>query len=133
MLQELIKMEKKLQKNISYILQFIDSSVFMASSLSNLANNLSERIHRIKCKFGRNDQNCETCGIKYKNYYYFLKYKNFKDNLIEYKSFRCKKSYQNKFDKKLHRGLFKTYKFSNHDTNKFLLLLRRYLSLRIYG
>ena len=63
----------------------------------------------------------------------FLKYKNFKDNLIEYKSFRRKKSYQNKFDKKLHRGLFKTYKFSNHDTNKFLLLLRRYLSLRIYG
>ena len=32
----------------SYILQFIDRSRFMASSLSNLVNNLSERIHRTK-------------------------------------------------------------------------------------
>ena len=29
-------MEKKLQKNISYIFQFIDSVKFMASSISNL-------------------------------------------------------------------------------------------------
>ena len=29
----------------------------MASSLSNLVNNLSERIHRIKCEFGYDDQN----------------------------------------------------------------------------
>ena len=35
-------MEKKLQKNVSYILEFIDSARFMASSLSNLVNNLSE-------------------------------------------------------------------------------------------
>ena len=28
----------------------------MASSLSNLVNNLSEGIHRIKCKFGHNDK-----------------------------------------------------------------------------
>ena len=28
----------------------------MASSLSNLVNNLSEGIHRIKCKFGYNDK-----------------------------------------------------------------------------
>ena len=59
----------------------------MVSSLSNLANNLSKRIHRIKCKFGSNDQIFETCGMKYKYYKYFLKNKNFKDNLIEYKSF----------------------------------------------
>ena len=49
-------MEKKLQKNISYILQFIDSARFMASSLSNLINNPSAGIHRIKCKFGHNDK-----------------------------------------------------------------------------
>ena len=58
-------MEKKIAKNISYILQFIDSGRFMASSLSNLVNNLSEGIHRIKCKFGHNDKKYETCGIKY--------------------------------------------------------------------
>ena len=39
-------------KNISYVLQFIDSPRFMASSLSNLANNLAEETHRIKCKYG---------------------------------------------------------------------------------
>ena len=38
----------------------------MASSLSNLCNDLAEGIHRIKCKFGRDDKKCGTCGIKYK-------------------------------------------------------------------
>ena len=37
----------KVTKNISYILQFIDSTRFMASLLSNLVHNLSERIHKI--------------------------------------------------------------------------------------
>ena len=39
------KIGEEITKNISYILQFIDSARFMTSSLSNLANNLSERIH----------------------------------------------------------------------------------------
>ena len=38
----------------------------MASSLSNLVGNLSEGIHKIKCKFGHDDKKCKTCGIKYK-------------------------------------------------------------------
>ena len=42
------KNRKEITKNISYILQFIGSARFMASSLSNLVNNLSEGIHRIK-------------------------------------------------------------------------------------
>ena len=42
---------EEVTKNISYISQFIDSTRFVASSLSNLVNNLSERIRRIKCKF----------------------------------------------------------------------------------
>ena len=33
---------EEITKNISYILQFIDSARFMASSLSNLVNNLSK-------------------------------------------------------------------------------------------
>ena len=44
----------------------MDSARFMASSLSNFVINLSEELHRIKCKFGHNDKNCETCEIKYK-------------------------------------------------------------------
>ena len=55
---------EEITKNISYILQFINSARFMASSLSNLVNNLSEGIHRTKCKFGQNDKKCETSGIK---------------------------------------------------------------------
>ena len=35
----------------------------MASSLSNLVNNPSRGIHRIKCKYGHDDKKCETCGI----------------------------------------------------------------------
>ena len=57
-------MEKKLEKNISYRLQFIDSAKLMASSLSNLANNLSEGIHKIKCKYGHDSKESQTCGIK---------------------------------------------------------------------
>ena len=67
--KEVTKIDKngeETTKNISDILQFIDSARFMASSLSNLVNNLSEGIHRIKCRFGNNDKKCETCGIKYK-------------------------------------------------------------------
>ena len=40
---------KEITKMISYRLQFIDSARFMASSLSNLVNNLPEGIHKIKC------------------------------------------------------------------------------------
>ena len=57
-------MEKKVKKNISYTLQFIDGARFMASSLSNLVNNLSERIQIIKCKRGHDDKKCEICRIK---------------------------------------------------------------------
>ena len=35
---------------ISYRTKFIDSARFMVSSLSNLVNDLTEGIHKIKCK-----------------------------------------------------------------------------------
>ena len=49
-------MKNRLQKNVFHILQFIVSARFMASSLSNLANNLFEGIHKMKCKYGHNDK-----------------------------------------------------------------------------
>ena len=55
----------------------------MASSLSNLVNNLSEGIHKIKCKYGHNHTKWETCRIKYKYCSCFLEYINVKDDLIE--------------------------------------------------
>ena len=51
------------------MLQFIDNAIFIASSLSNFVNNFSEGIHKMKCKY-------------------------FKDNLIEYKCLCCNKNYQ---------------------------------------
>ena len=50
-MKEVIRIDKtevENTKNISYILQFIDSARFMASLLSNLVNNLSEGIPKIK-------------------------------------------------------------------------------------
>ena len=39
---------EKITKNISYMLQFIDSARFMANPLSNLVSNPSEGVHRTK-------------------------------------------------------------------------------------
>ena len=77
------KNEEEITKNVSCILQVFDSARFMASSLSNLVNNLSEGIQRIRCKFGHDDKICETCGIKYKYCDCFLEYMNFKGNLTK--------------------------------------------------
>ena len=99
-------MEKKLQKNISYILQFIDSTRYMTNSLSGLVNNLSEGIHRIICKYKHDNKNCETCQIKYKYCDCFLEYSVFKDDLMEYKCLCCNKNYQQMFDRKLKEQIF---------------------------
>ena len=106
-------------------MQFIDRARFIASSLSNLVNNLSEGIHKIKCKFGHGDKKCETCGIKYKYCDCFLEYINCKYDLIEYKSSCCHKNYQHKLNEKLKERFFNAYIFSNNDNNKFTLLLQK--------
>ena len=116
---------EEITKNMSYILEFINSARFLARSLSNLVNNLSEGIHKIKCKFGHDDKKCETCRIKYKYCDSFLEYINFKDDLIKYKCLFCNNNYQQNFDEKLKEWYFNTYKFSNHDDNKFILLLQK--------
>ena len=77
----------------------------MASSLTNLLDSLAEGIHKI---------NCKDC---------FLEYENLKDNLIKYKCLSYNKDYSNKFDEKLIKNFQKTFKFSNDDFNKFILLL----------
>ena len=69
----------------------------MVTSLLNLVNNLAEGIHKIKCKCGHNNKKCKTCGIKFKDFEYFIQYTSFKDNLIEYKCLCCNKNCQKKF------------------------------------
>ena len=63
---------EEITKNVSYILEFINSARFMASSLSHLVHNLSEGIHKIECKYGHDDKKCETFRIKYKYCGFFL-------------------------------------------------------------
>ena len=97
----------------------------MPSLLSNLVNNLSKRIQRIKCKYKHGNKKCETCEIKCKYCDSFLHYTNFKDDLIEYKCLCCNKNYQQKFDEKLTEQFLNTYKYSNHEDNKFFLLWQK--------
>ena len=48
---------------------------------------------------------------------------------MEYKCLCCNKNYKHKFYEKLKERffikIFNTYKFSNHDNNKFIFLSRR--------
>ena len=79
----------------------------MASWLPNLVDNLSEGIHKVKCK----DCDC------------FLEYESVKDNLIKCKCLSCNKEYSNKLDEKLKQRFKNTFKFSDNDIKKFILLL----------
>ena len=81
----------------------------MATSLSNLVDNLTEGIQKIKCK---------DC-------YCFLEYESVKDNLIKYKYLSCNKDYSNNIDEEIKKRFKSTLKFSNNDINKFVLLLRK--------
>ena len=65
---------------ISYKIKSIDSARFIATPLSILANNIAERIHKIKS----NDCSC------------FLEYESVKGNLIKYKCLSSNKDYSNK-------------------------------------
>ena len=50
---------------------------------------------------------------------------NFKNGLRGCKCSCCDNNYQEKFDEKLKERFFNTYKFPNHDNNKFVLLLQK--------
>ena len=53
----------KIDKNIPYRSQFIDSARFMASSLSNFVNNPAEGIHKIKCKYEHDVKNVKHAEL----------------------------------------------------------------------
>ena len=84
----------------------------MATSLSNLIDNLAEGIHRIKCK----DRDC------------FLEYESVKDNLIKDKGLSCNKDYSNKLHGKLKKRFKNTFTFSDNDINKFVVIKKRCFS-----
>ena len=81
----------------------------MASSLSNLVDNLTERIHEIKCK------DCD----------FFFEYEIVEDNLIKYKCLSCNKDHSNMLDENLKKRFKNTFTFSDNDINKSILLLKK--------
>ena len=94
---------------ISYKIKFVDSAMFMETSLKNFVDNLTERILKIKCK---------GCGC-------LPEYKSVKENSIKYKCTYLNKDYSNKIDEQLKKRFRNTFTFSNNDINKFVLLLRK--------
>ena len=94
---------------LSYKIKFIDSSRFMATSLSNRADNLTDGIHKIKCK----DCDC------------FIEYESVKENLIKYKCLSCNKNYTNTIDEELKKRFKSTFKVSNNAIKKLIFLLRK--------
>ena len=81
----------------------------MSSSLSKLADNLSEGIHNKKCV------NCKSC----------LDYIKTKNEKLILKCFNCEQYYKTKFNKELIKRIKSTYEFCNKDLNRFILLLRK--------
>ena len=60
-------MKKKQQKPSPTLNNLLIVQDLWQSLLSNLVNDLAERIHKIKCKNEHNNKKDKTCGIKYKD------------------------------------------------------------------
>ena len=80
-----------------------------SNSLSNLVDILAEGIDKFKCK----DCNC------------FLECESVNDNFKKYECLTCNKNYSSKIDEKFKKRFRSTHKFSNNDSNKFIILLRK--------
>ena len=80
---------------ISDKIKCIDSIIFMASSLSNLVDNLAEGIHKVKCK----------------DFDYFLEYESVKDNLIKYKFLSSNEDYSNTLEENFKKPFKNTFQF----------------------
>ena len=66
---------------------------FVSCSLSDLVENFSEGIHKIKCKYWHDNKKSE---IKYKDCECYLEYTNVKDELLIYRCLCCNGNYQKK-------------------------------------
>ena len=81
---------------VPYKIKFADAARFMATSLSNLVDNVTEGIHKSKYQ----DSDC------------FLEYESVNmNNLIKYKCTYCSKDYSNKTGEELKKRFKNTFKF----------------------
>ena len=91
----------------------------MVTLLSNIFANLTEGIHKIKCK----DRDWKDKG---------LEYESVKDNLIKYKSLSYNQGYSSKINQELKQKFKNNFKFSDSNITKFVLLLRKGVHLYEY-
>ena len=94
-----MKKENESGKTITYKIKLIVCVKFMSSSLSTLADNHAEGLHK----------------DKYKNYKSDLEYMTAKENTVTFKCEECKKIYEKEFDKDLAKR-FKTHTNSVMET-----------------
>ena len=76
----------------------------MASSLTNFLDNLGQGIHKSGCKYGHDNEQCDS-----KDCDCYLEYT--KDSSIEYKCLLCNKNYRKTFDENLKNRFVNTYIF----------------------
>ena len=96
--KEVTKIDKDGNESVATIsdkIKCIDSIIFMASSLSNLVDNLAEGIHKVKCK----------------DFDYFLEYESVKDNLIKYEFLSSNKDYSNMLEENFKKPFKNTFQF----------------------
>ena len=94
--------------DITYKVKFIDSFRFMATSLSQLVDNLTENVHNDKCDKWKS----KLCFVRAMNETLF-------------KCIDCEKEYEKGFNKELLERFSNTYEFCCNNLNKFLILLRK--------
>ena len=97
---------------ITYKIKFIDSCRFMQSTLSDLADNLSEMNNKDckKCMEKKIRSECEIIGLK--------------DNRLKYKCKECNDTSTKSVDDLIKKFPI-TYKLCSGDHNKFVLLLTK--------
>ena len=100
-------------ETISYKIKFINSVRFIATSLSNLVDNLAEGIHKVKCK----DCDC------------FLEYESVRENLIDVNVNLAIKIIQTSLMKNLKIISRTQYSFLTMILKKYFVVRKRSLSL----
>ena len=104
-----IKKQLDNSKRITDKIKLTDTFRFISTSLSSLADNLSERGQSDKCT------DCKSC----------LDYMSLKDDQLIFKRLKCNKNHNKDFNKGLISRFASTYEFSDRDIGKFILLLTK--------
>ena len=108
-----IRKENDDGKTITYKIKFINTSRFMQSKLSNLADNLSKI----------NNKDCKKC-MERKKIRSECEFIGIKDNRLNYKCKECNETSAKSVNDLIEK-FPRTYKFCNGNFNKFVLLLRK--------